>query len=244
MKAHELMFELSHPIRLETLRILNKEPQRLTDISNVLDLTSAEISRHLGRLSKVQLISKNGEGRYNLTTFGDIILNEISSFNFLTGHQQFFSTHDLSVIPDELRWLNSISKCEFVEGTLEIMSLVEDLTKNAARYIRLISDQPMRALVEANLQKAKNGVDIKLIYPQGTDLPDLLQKKKGMPIEIKFVEDVCFSLKLNEKTAGVALPDISGKIDYGYGMVSEDPVFLRWAKLLFDYYWQKGRTVL
>jgi predicted transcriptional regulator len=244
MEDHELMFELSHPVRLETLRILNREPQRLTDISKVLDLTSAEISRHLGRLSKAQLITKNGEGRYSLTSFGDVILSEISSFNFLTVHQQYFSTHDMSVIPDELRWLNSISKCEFVEGTLEIMSLVGDLSKNAKKYIRVISDQPMRAMVEANLQIAKTGVDIKLIYPHGADIPDEYQKKKGMPIDIKLIEDVRLSLKLNEKNAGVALPDLSGKVDYKCAMMSEDPRFLRWSNLLFEYYWEKGRSVL
>jgi predicted transcriptional regulator len=118
------MFELSHPGRLETLRILKEKPHRLTDVSKVLDLTSAEVSRHLGRLSKAELVIKNGDGLYTLSPFGDIILQEVSKFNFLTKHHEYFLTHDFTVLPEELQWLTPLSNTRIVKGTLEIMSLV------------------------------------------------------------------------------------------------------------------------
>ena len=102
----------------------------------------------------------------------------------------------------------------------------------------------MRAMADANLKTAKKGVDIKLIYPQGSEVPDEYTKKKGIPINIRLIDDVRLSLKLNEKTAGIALPDLNGKIAYDFALMSEDPQFLRWSNLLFDYFWQKGRTVL
>lgn len=240
MEDHELMFELSHPGRLEALRILSKSPHRLTDISKALGLTSAEISRHLGRLSKAQLILKDGEGRYSATPFGDIVLQELSNLTFVTKHNQYFSTHDFSVIPEELRWLNAVSKSEIAEGTLEIMSMIEDLTRNANKFVHLISDQPMRAMIDINVQRAKKGVDFRFIYPKGVEVPKVYRVKKGTPIEVRLIDEVCFSMKLNEKTAGLALPDLEGKIDYEFGLVWREPQFLRWCELLFDYFWQKA----
>jgi predicted transcriptional regulator len=240
MDDHELMFELSHPSRLKALRILSEKPHRLTDISKVLDLTSAEISRHLGRLSNANLITKDSEGKYILTPFGGIILFELSKLKFFTKHNQFFSTHDLSVIPDELRWLNAMSKSEMVEGTLEIMSMVEDLTNNAENYVSLMSDQPLRAVVDLTLKTAKEGVVFKMIYSKGSEVPHDYLTKKKLPLEIRLMENVPFSLKINEKRGGLVLPDLKGKVDYGFALLGSQPQFIKWINLLFDHYWQKA----
>jgi predicted transcriptional regulator len=240
MNDFELMFELSHSGRLEALDILNKKPQRLTDISKQLGLTSAEVSRHLGRLSKANLISRDSDGRYRTTPFGMVILHELSNLKFLTKHDQYFLNHDLSVIPDELRWLNALSKCEIVEGTLEIMSMVEDLTKNAKRHVRIMSSQPMRAMVDINFQKAKKGVAFKVIYPSDTDVPKAYRPKKGLPLEVRLLDEVNFSMKINEEIAGMVLPNFDGKIDYEFGLMGKEPQFRRWTELLFDYFWEKA----
>ena len=242
MNDHELMFELSHPSRLKALHILSEKPHRLTDISKVLDLTSAEISRHLGRLTEANLITKDNDGRYTLTSFGGIILFELSKLNFLTDHKQYFINHDLSVIPQELQWLNAMSTSEMIEGTLEIMSMIEDLTKNAKKKVLFISDQPMRAIVNINLQMAKSGVEFKMIYPKGSTVPDEYHPKKKIPIDVRLLDNVPLSMKLNEIRGGLALPDLNGKVDYGFALMGSKPQFMRWIELLFDYYWQKAES--
>jgi len=240
MDDHELMFELSHPGRLEALRLLSLKPHRLTDLSKALGLTSAEISRHLGRLARAQIIVKDGEGRYSLTPFGNIILQELSNLRFATKYNQYFSTHDFKVIPEEMRWLSAITNSELVEGTLEIMSLVEDLTKNAKKYVYILSEQPMRAMIELNAQKAKKGINFKFIYPKGSDVPKQYRRKKGIEIEVRFIDEVRLSMKLNENTSGIVLPNLDGKIDYEYALIKRTTPFQKWAELLFDYFWQKG----
>lgn len=240
MNDHELMFELSHPGRLETLRLLKEKPHRLTDLSKVLDLTSAEVSRHLGRLSKAQLITKDGEGKYSLSPFGDIILQELSKFNFLTTHKEYFMVHDFSVIPEDLRWLSPLSNTRIVKGTLEIMSIVEDLTREAKKVIWVMSGQPMRTMVDLSVQRASEGVSLKFIYSKGADVPKEYKPKKGQSIEIRLVSDLNIALKYNRKTAGIVLPDLSGKVDFGAALMSEDPQFLKWTELLFNYYWDRG----
>lgn len=232
------MFELSHPSRLKALQILRGKPHRLTDISKVLDLTSAEISRHLGRLSDANLISKDGDGRYVLTPFGGIILFELSKLKFLTKHNLYFSTHDLSVIPDELHWLNAMSRSEMVEGTLEIMSMVEDLTKNAERFVHFISGKPMRAMVDPTVRTAKKGIEFRMLYQKGSEIPKEYRPKKKIPLEVRVIDSAPFSLKMNEKRGGFVLPDLNGKVDFGFALMGTDPQFLKWLSLLFDYYWQ------
>ncbi|UCF08406.1 MAG: helix-turn-helix domain-containing protein [Thermoplasmata archaeon] len=241
MNDHELMFELSHPGRLETLRILKEKPHRLTDISKVLDLTSAEVSRHLGRLSRAQLVDKDGEGRYRLSPFGDIILQELSKFNFLTTHNEYFSTHDFSVVPEELRWLSPLSSARIVKGTLEIMSIVEDLTRGAKKQVCVMSDQAMRSMVDLTVKRAEEGVSMRFIYQKGADVPKEYKPKKGLPIEVRLVDEVKMSQKYNQKVAGIALPNLQGKVDYGFALMGEDAQFLKWIELLFNYFWQKGK---
>jgi predicted transcriptional regulator len=240
MDDHELMFELSHPGRLKALLLLREKPHRLTDISKMLDLTSAEISRHLSRLAKAQLIMKDGSGRYSLSPFGHIILGEISNLQFLINHDKYMSTHDFSVIPRELWWLNAISKSKLIEGTLEIMSLVEDLTKKAEKRVYLMSDQMMRAMVDTNLGKAREGVEFRLIYPKNAEVPPEYVSVDGTSLEVRLISEVKVALKLNESIAGIALPDPNHKIDYNFALISSDPVFIRWVMSLFNYYWENA----
>ena len=244
MNAQELMFELSHPRRLKTLHLLSQKPHRLTDLSKSLDLTSAEISRHLGRLSDARLLTKDAKGRYSLSHFGNIVLNELSNIEFLTKNIQYFSTHDLTVIPDDLRLLSAISECRFVEGALEIMSMVDDLSRDADRSVHIITDQVMRSMVDINFQKAEEGLEVKIIFQKDIDGLEPFQGKKSKTMEVRLLEEVNLGLKFNEKTAGMALPDLNGKVDFNSAMISEKSKFLEWAGLLFDYYWQKASPMV
>ena len=240
MDEHELMFELSHKGRLETLRILKEKPHRLTDVSKVLDLTSAEVSRHLGRLSKAKLVIKNGEGMYTLSPFGNIILQEVAKFNFLTTHHEYFLTHDFTVLPEELQWLTPLSNTRIVTGTLEIMSLVEDLTREAKNMIWVMSVQPMRSMIDLSVKRAMEGINLKFIYSKGADIPKEYKTKKMIPLEVRVVPDLKVALKYNQQIAGIVLPDMSGKVDFGAALMGENPQFLKWVELLFDYYWERG----
>jgi predicted transcriptional regulator len=240
MDDYELMFELSHSGRLNALRLLKEKPHRLKDLSLELELTSAEVSRHLGRLSEAQLITKDGDGWYTLTPFGGIILHEISNLGFLINNISYFSKHDLSVIPEELHGLNSLLSCELVEGTLEIMSMVGDVSKNAKRKIWVISDQLMRSMVELNVIKANEKLDVRLIYQNDAKMPDEYRPKKGMNLEVRLLEKVPLSMKLNEQFAGVVLPNLKRQIDYEFALVSKEKLFHRWAELLFNYFWQRA----
>ena len=59
MDIANLFLELSNPDRLRILKLLNKEKMRLSSISNELGLSVQETYRHLLRLTRSRLISKD-----------------------------------------------------------------------------------------------------------------------------------------------------------------------------------------
>ena len=81
---------------------------------------------------------------------------------------------------------------------------------------------------------------MKFIYSKGADIPKEYKPKKKIPLEVRVVPDLHMALKYNQTIAGIVLPDMSGKVDFGAALMGEDPQFLKWVELLFDYYWEKG----
>lgn len=244
MESHSLMFELSHPERLKILNMLKKNPMRLSHISKKLEVTTAEVSRHLERLAKARLIERDSESNYNITPFAHIILSEVSNFDYLTKNIDFFLTHMLSSIPEHLQWFNSMAKGGFSEGTLEISSMIKETSVNAKKFISVISDEIMRGLVDLDCKKNDEGVVFKKIYPKDAQIPPEYEKRMGESFEIRTLKEIPLSLKMNEKIAGVALRDLHGKVDLSLGIVGEDESFKEWVGAIFDYYWDKAKPIL
>jgi len=243
MESHGLMFELSHPERLHILHLLERKPMRLSQISKKLKITTAEVSRHLDRLSKARLIDRDSESSYFITPFSAIILGEVTRFDFITRNLDFFLNHDLSQIPGHLHWLDSMAQGQFTQGTLETSSLIKDISVNAQEFIDVISAEVMRGMVEIDCGRHDDGMTIKKIYPEDAEIPDQYMSRLGEGFEIRTLEHVPLGLKMSERMGGVALRDTAGKVDYSTAMVGEDASFRRWVRSIFDYYWEESRPL-
>lgn len=243
MESHGLMFELSHPERLHILHILEQKPMRLSQISKKLKITTAEVSRHLDRLSKAKLIERDSESNFFITPFSSIILAEVARFDFMTDNIDFFLNHDLSLIPGHLHWLGSMATGEFTKGTLETSSLIKDISVNAEDYIYVISAEVMRGMVEIDCKRHDDGILYKKIYPEDADIPEEYSTRLGESFEIKTLENIPTGLKMSEKMGGVALRDAAGKVDYSMALVGEHETFRRWVKAIFDYYWSQAKPL-
>ncbi len=244
MESHKLMFELSYPERLKILHILDEKPMRLSHISKELDVTTAEVSRHLDRLVNAKLIERDSESNYNLTPFATIILTEMSNLDFLIKNVDYFLSHDLSSIPDHLQWFNAMAKGEFRGGTLEISSMIKETSANAEKFVYVMSEEVMRLLVELDCKKHEEGVVFKKIYPKNTDFPPEYMDRLNDTFQLRTLEKIPLALKMNEKIAGVALHDMSGKVDLSMGLVGEEESFRKWVNAIFDYYWGKAKPVV
>ena len=66
--------------------------------------------------------------------------------------------------------------------------------------------------------------------------------------EVILAKDVRVALAMNERQAGVCLPDLKGRADFSAGFVGTDRAFLGWCRDLFEHHWaesrrpQQGRT--
>jgi predicted transcriptional regulator len=238
------MFELSHPERLKILNILKEESMRLSDISKTLDVTTAEVSRHLERLGKAKLLERDPDNHYNLTPFGNIILSELSKFDFLTQNKEYFLKHDLTPLPSYLHWFNSMAEGELIEGTLEISSLIKDFSVKAKEYIHVISDEVMRGMVDIDCKKCDEGVMVKKIYPAGAEIPPEYEARIGENLHIRILDEIPLALKITEENAGVVLLATSGKMDFSVGILGEKEPFRRWVATVFDFYWDKAKQLL
>jgi predicted transcriptional regulator len=238
------MFELSHPERMKMLQMLKTDPMKLSQISKKLDVTTAEVSRHLDRLSKARLIDRDSGNYYHLTPFADTVLSQYLNFEFLTNNIDFFINHNLSLLPDHLHWFQSMAKGRYIMGTLEVSSMIKDLSVNAKKYIYVISEEVMRGVVDLDCKKNDEGIKIRKIYPKGADFPKEYTDRLGDSFEIKTLESIPLGFKMNEKTAGLVLRDMNGKMDYSQGFLGEDPSFRFWTEAIFDYYWKLAKPVL
>ena len=123
VKLSALLFELSSDERMRMLMDLCVDKARLSHIAQKQDITIAEASRHLQRLSEAELVSKNADGLYLPTSYGKLVLSLLSGLNFVTENKAYFLEHNLSVLP-----------IEFVDriGELGISSFRGDTISNLA----------------------------------------------------------------------------------------------------------------
>ncbi len=70
MEISELLFELSHPTRLEILRLITETPMRLTKIADRVSANNPETSRHLDRLRAAGLVEREPESAYLASPLG------------------------------------------------------------------------------------------------------------------------------------------------------------------------------
>jgi predicted transcriptional regulator len=52
-------------------------------------------------------------------------------------------------------------------------------------------------------------------------------------------ENVTIGIAMNEKIAGIAFPDLKGKMDFNSGFTSGSIDFHKWCRDLFSFYWNR-----
>ncbi len=240
MEVTGVMFELSHPERMNILHILKNQKLRMSDIAKQLGITTAETSRHLDRLGNAKLLSKNSSNLYHLTPLASIMLKSVGIIEFFTKNQEFFLRHDISSMPEQLLCMEAIKHSEIKQGTLENVSLISDLTYQAKDHICIISDVPMSSIVEATKKRAEEGVKFRIIYLKGVDVPEAYDDLEN--IEVRFIEKVDVVIKYSESAGGFALPNLEGKIDFSEVFFGENDYFLTWLEKVFEYYWKLSKS--
>ena len=238
----DLIFELSSSERLRILSLLNGEKLKLSNISKKLDITVPEASRHLQRLSEAQLIQKDSEGSYHLTSYGELILRQLPGLDFILGNRQYFLEHDTSHLPHQfISRIGELSLGSLNKDALACIAYAELALKQAEEYSWSLTDQVIASSSTIIEEKIREGIKMrsmlpeKLVIPPGYNPPFGVERRTLPKIEIRVM--------VTEKEAMFGLPFLSGQMDYAQ-IISKDAKFREWCRDLYLFYWEKAKPIL
>ena len=240
----DLLFELSSGERMNIMLILVEQRQRLSHVAQRLDMTITEASRHLQRLSDSLLVSKDPEGLYGVTSFGELALSLLSSLGFASENRQYFLEHDTSLLPHEFRnRIGELSNCEFDSDTVRVFEHARKLLLNAEDYIWIQSYQHLLWNQPIVIEKIKDGVDFRFILPENTTPPPEYEPDPTLIKATRTLERLASRILITEEEASLSLPNSDGRIDYA-AFTSRDPAFLKWCGDLFLFGWERAKPMV
>ena len=237
----ELHFELSSPVRLTLLSELGLGEMKLTRLAEKLNASVQQTSKHMGRLKDAGLIEKRSNGAYRLTSYGNLTLDLLPSFRFLSKNKEYLLTHDLSFLSQEfVQRVGELSENEYAEHVSGVLEFVDQVIREAEQFIWIMSDQ---CPVYDHSVNHPEKLSVRCL--QTSIKREEYQWAKNMfgdRFEPKYEDDIKISIVLNEKIAGVCFPDLNGKIDFSLGFRSSNPRFHQWCCDVFTYHWERAKT--
>ncbi len=253
----ELLFILASRDRLILLCEIGVEKRRSSQLTAKLSATRQETSKHLTRLRNAKLIDKDSDGFFNLTAFGEIILNLLPSINFLMQNREYFLSHDISSLPREFKErIGELQEGEYAEKVGSILAHIQQVVRYAEEYIWLMADHPLGGeghVTESGKLESSSTVTWRIILPVDSSNIDWTRLRASVGthkgrIEYHLIEDpndIKVGIAMNEKIAGLTFPNTTGKLDFNSGFRSDNQVFRQWCQDLFEHHWSKaGKNVL
>jgi len=241
-ELEKLFFELASENRLSILRELQKESLRMQEIARRLGVTATEAFRQLERLSDASLVQRQPDGTFALAEYGKLVLRISSSLDFISKYKEYFSTHELTRLPDQfVSRLGELSRAELETDTIESLNKGAKWFTEAKQYVWAIGEGTIpEHMIPVMNEQVQRGIEIRMLLPEGR-LPAVENTAKApRNVEIKRLSECPATIALTEKAAGVTFRRTGGKMDYS-GFFGDDQVFHNWVRDLFLYYWERGK---
>lgn len=258
--TERIFFELASEQRLAILFKLTQGSIRLAKIAKDLNVTMQEVHRNVNRLTEAGIIDKNSSGSFFLTTFGNIIIKQISTFGFLSRNRTYFSEHILADLPMKfVQRIGSLDNSEYINGFVAVLELWKKLYNSASEYIYAMLPQIPFELIEAVISKIKkDGIKFSYILPQNAVVPkkgfDLLKAagfqdllRSGIA-ERRMIDKITTAVVLNERQATVLFPNSKGITDMNslfssrFGDGEQNRLFHEWCLDFYRYNWYTSKS--
>ena len=246
--------ELSSEQRLGILLRLYEKKLTISSMAKLLDATVPEVYRNFQRLVKAELIVKDTDDFYHLTTYGKTVCAQTQSLSFVSKNKKYFKNHDFGDIPTKfIQRIGVLDSGQHVKGFVKVFEQWKELYKSANEYIfNTLSEVPYTMdLVEPLVENLKKGVRVNSIFSESAIIPKERKKvlskidfkkfiEKGL-LERRMRKDVQVVVVLNEKEAGIMFP-IRDEADISEMFYSSDPLFHEWCLDYFRYCWHDSGT--
>lgn len=244
--------ELASEQRIEIIKHLAKQRERLTTISKLVGATAPEVHRNLDRLIRMQIIKKDSEGFFYLTTVGKIMAVQIPLVSFLSENKKYLESHSIENIPEQfIQRLGSLANSKLLSSYVQILDKWKQIHTNSKEYVfNLLVEVPysddLFSIIEDRLN---NGVKIKSVFSEMANLSaerkSTLEKYriKNHISEGKIerrMGNISTILLLNEKEALLMFPLMTGDVDMSKGFYSADGDFHQWCIEYFTYCWNNS----
>jgi len=247
----ELLFVLASADRLQVLSCLREEKEyRLTDIAQKLDSSMQQASKHVARLREQNFIEKDpSNGYYTLTTLGKLITKLLPSIEFLSENKEYLLTHDISSLPEEfIERIGELQEHQYNAKVGLVLSFTHQVIREADKFVWLMSDHSLIDVFDIGIDRNRR-LTWRIILPTGSKIDwqglRSIAKNVHARIQIGFSQQIIAGIALNEKVAGVLLPDLKGNLDFNSGFISSSISFRKWCQDLFGYVWNGSeKTVL
>lgn len=256
--SEKTFIELSNSQRLQIINALANSSMNLTLIAKHLGITMQEAHRNFNRLMDAGIVSKDSSGSYSLTTFGNTIVTQIPSINFLSKNKNYFSDHYFADLPMKfVQRIGSLESSKFIQGLVAVIEEIKEMYRYSEEYIYgMIPQVPLDLMEVAAKTVKERKIRFNYILPKNAVIPkkgkDFLNEinyqellRNGL-VERKMIEDVSVSVVLNEKKALVMFPSIKGETDmngaFSNSIYKENnKLFHEWCLDYFRYCWLSSK---
>jgi predicted transcriptional regulator len=136
-----------------------------------------EVRRNIVRLSDAGLIQKNVKGEFVLTAFGNVMLQQIPTINFISENRGYFEGYTLSVLPAKfLKRLGSLSGSQHISELVSTLEKWKEIYSQSQKYMYTMVPEVPIELIESITEKLKavsnNGeFEFNYILPQNAVVP-------------------------------------------------------------------------
>lgn len=238
----------------------------LSRLSKELGLVVQEVHRNAGRLIDCGLISKDANGDFFLTTFGDIILSQLYTLSFLAENRNYFLDHTLGDLPSKfVQRIGTVMNSTPLNNSVTVFEHQKELFKNADEYIKIIISEIPSYLIELTDRIIENKVRLAYLLPRSGILPRKRHTEtrheqyhnllRSGVIQRRMTENMNVGLIMSEKEAMIQFPKVntsksaqqkkdmqSPQIDTNSAYYSRDLNFHEWCSDYFDYKWTLSKT--
>ncbi len=214
------------------------QPQRHTQLSKDLNISPAETTRHLNRLMQSNILIKRPDLTYEVTRYGQLLYEKYLEMEYFTDHQDYFDRKDLSAIPMEFMSLLVITQGTIIKGPMKVAGELFNMTSGSQIFSWSMSIGPLEPFILENINKLDQGVEMRFLQQREQKVPSNYMNSTKYNIQFRTLKKVDIGIHVNENRALVILPDSRQGIDYSSAIVGDTPTFLRWASMLFEYFWE------
>jgi predicted transcriptional regulator len=235
----DLLFEFSSTERMKIMKSLIDERLKLSQVSKNLDMTVTEASRHLQRLSDVQMLEKDVDGAFGPTSYGKLAVRLLQSLDFISMNREYFLEHDILELPDELiDRISMLSHARLNPDIVRVLAHVDKMFQEADEYIWVMSfAHSLPSTIPIVEERLQNGVILQRIFPE--EIIPLTGEAETIAGPCRTLPKVDVRIMMTEKEAMCSLPSMDGKTDYS-SFIGKDARFHKWCTDLYLHYWEKA----